>query len=166
MKIEIKSRCSVSILFSVETESLKLAVELAVKDGAYLSGAYLGGADLRGADLGGADLRGADLSGADLRGAKLKAADGTDLLLVGYRPVLQLGPLGSRSDYLMSFITDHGIYVRAGCFFDTLAAFKAAVKKEHMTNVHAKEYSAAVKMIETHARLWKPKRAVVREEKG
>ena len=62
MKIEIVSRWDASILFSVETESLKLAVELAVKSradlrGAYLGGAYLGGADLRGAYLGGAEDR-------------------------------------------------------------------------------------------------------------
>jgi pentapeptide repeat protein len=59
MKFEIKSRFDSSVLFSVETESLKRALELAVKQGA----------DLRGADLRGADLRGADLRGADLRGA-------------------------------------------------------------------------------------------------
>ena len=74
MKFEIKHRFSGSILFSVETESLKIAVELAVKGGAYLGGAYLRGADLRGAYLGGADLRGAYLGGADLRGADLRGA--------------------------------------------------------------------------------------------
>ena len=56
MKIEIKSRWNASILFSIETDSWKLAVEAAVKSGADLRGAYLRGADLRGADLGGADL--------------------------------------------------------------------------------------------------------------
>ena len=60
MKIEIKSRWTGSVLFSLETEILKLCLEAAVKQGA----------DLRGADLQGADLRGADLRGADLRGAK------------------------------------------------------------------------------------------------
>lgn len=54
MKIEIKHRLTGAVLFSAEVGSLKLAVELAVK-----GGAYLGGADLRGADLGGADLGGA-----------------------------------------------------------------------------------------------------------
>ena len=44
MKIEIKSRWNASILFSIETETLKLALEAAVKKGA----------DLRGADLRGA----------------------------------------------------------------------------------------------------------------
>jgi hypothetical protein len=60
MKFEIKHRYSCAVLFSLETDSLKLCVEAAVK----------ARADLQGADLQGADLRGADLQGADLRGAK------------------------------------------------------------------------------------------------
>ena len=51
---EIKHCFSGNILFSLETESLKLTLEAAVKSGAdlrgaYLTGAYLGGAYLRGA---------------------------------------------------------------------------------------------------------------------
>ena len=65
MKIEIKHRFSGAVLFAIETDSMRLAVEAAVK-----SGAYLGGANLGGADLGGANLGGANLGGADLRGAK------------------------------------------------------------------------------------------------
>ena len=91
MKIEIKSRWSGSVLFSVEADSLWLALEAAVGTradlrGAHLRGADLGGADLRDADLGGAHLRGAHLRGADLRdadlgGAHLRGADlrGADL---------------------------------------------------------------------------------------
>ena len=51
MRYEIKHRISGNILFSVETGSLKLAAEAAVKSGANLGGANLRGADLRGADL-------------------------------------------------------------------------------------------------------------------
>jgi len=74
MLFEIKHRFSGSVLFSLETESLKLCVEAAVKGGAdlgcaYLRGAYLGSADLGGAYLGGADLRSAYLRGADLGSA-------------------------------------------------------------------------------------------------
>jgi len=65
MKFEIKHRYTSAILFTAETKSLKLAVELGVK-----SGAYLGGADLRGADLEGAYLGDAYLGDADLRDAK------------------------------------------------------------------------------------------------
>ncbi len=89
--IEIKHRFTGKVLFSVEADFLKLAVEAAVSadadlEGADLRGAYLRGADLegaylRGADLEGAYLRGADLSGADLSGADLSGADlsGADL---------------------------------------------------------------------------------------
>ena len=59
MKFEIKSRFDSSVLFSIETDSLKLAVELGVKQGANLEGANLGGAYLRGANLRGANLEGA-----------------------------------------------------------------------------------------------------------
>ena len=78
---EIKNRFTGSVMFSLETDSIKLCVEAAVKTGADLRGAYLGGANLRGAYLGGADLGGADLRGADLRGADLGGADlrGADL---------------------------------------------------------------------------------------
>ena len=81
MKFEIKSRWNGSVLFSLETDSLKLCVEAAVKAKADLRGAYLSGADLGGADLGGAYLRGAYLSGAYLSGADLSGAVNGDLAL-------------------------------------------------------------------------------------
>lgn len=74
MKFEIKSWMNEGVLFSAETESLKLAVELAVKGHADLRDAGLQNADLRGACLRYADLQGADLRGADLRGADLQSA--------------------------------------------------------------------------------------------
>ena len=86
MKIEILNRWTLKVIFECEADSMKVAVELACKQGADLSGAYLRGANLRGADLSGAylrnaDLRGADLSGAYLRNANLRGADlsGADL---------------------------------------------------------------------------------------
>lgn len=91
MKIQIKKNFSLKVLFETEAESMKEALEKAVKQrvdlrdanlrGAYLVGAYLGGAYLRGADLRGANLRGAYLEGADLRGADLRVAylRGSDL---------------------------------------------------------------------------------------
>ena len=72
----IKSWYSGRVLFSLETSSMKLCVEAAIK-----SDAVLRGADLRDADLRGADLRGADLSGADLRGAVLRDAVLRDAVL-------------------------------------------------------------------------------------
>ena len=61
MKFEIKHRLSGKILFECETESFKLAVELAVKQEANLR--Y---ADLGSADLGSANLRSANLGSANL----------------------------------------------------------------------------------------------------
>ncbi len=118
--------------------------------GANLSGAYLGGAYLRGADLGGADLGGAYLSGAYLSGAYL----GGDHKLIGDRPVFQIGPIGSRSDYLTAYVTEKGVMIRAGCFFGTVSEFETACAETHGDNIHAQEYSAAIEMIAAHAELW------------
>ncbi len=81
MKIEIRSRYDAQRLFWVETGSLTLAVEAAVRSGANLGGADLGGANLRGANLRDADLRGANLRDANLRDANLRGANlgGADL---------------------------------------------------------------------------------------
>ncbi len=183
MKFEIKHRFSGAVLFALETESLKLCVEAAVKAGSDLSGSDLRGSDLRGSDLRGSDLRGSDLrgsdlsgsnlsgsnlsgsnlsgsnlSGSDLSGSDLSGSDGKTIKTIGERPLLSLGPLGSRADYLQAWLTDAGIYVRAGCFWDTLAKFKAAVKETHGDGPHAQEYAAAITLIEMHARLWTPEK--------
>ena len=75
MKFEIKNRWSGEIIFSIETDSWRLAVELAVKSRANLSRADLSGADLSGANLSGANLSGANLSRANLSGANLSGAN-------------------------------------------------------------------------------------------
>ncbi|WP_186194441.1 pentapeptide repeat-containing protein [Burkholderia gladioli] len=81
MKIEILNRWTLKVMFECEADSMKVAVELACKQGTYLRDADLRGADLCGANLSDANLRGADLRGADLRGADLSDADlrGADL---------------------------------------------------------------------------------------
>ena len=190
---EIKNRWDGKVLFSAGGETLRDVVQQAVQSGAdlggadlscadlgsanlgsaNLSGAYLrdanlSGANLRGANLSGANLRGANLRGADLRGANLRGAnlsdaDGKNLTLVGSRPVFMLGPIGSRCDYLTAYLTDAGVHVRAGCFFDTLEAFRAAVVAEHSDNNHGREYMAAIAMIEAHADIWTPAVAAVAE---
>jgi hypothetical protein len=244
IKFDIKHRITAALMFSRETESLRLCVEAAVTAGVNLCGADLCGADLRGADLRAANLRGADLCGADLyaanlraanlyaanlRGANLRGADlcgadlyaanlraanlyaanlrganlhgadlcgvdlyaanlraanlyaanlrkadlcgadlrgaflefeGKKLTLVGERPVFQIGPIGSRNSVFVAFLTDVGVFVRAGCFFDTLTKFAAEVKAEHGTNVHAEEYAAAITTVKMHKKLWTPKDAV------
>src|SRR3990167_7317335 len=70
MKTEIRHRWTGAVLFSLEIGSLKLAIQAAIKQGAYLEGAYLRGANLERAYLKGANLRGAYLEGADLGGTK------------------------------------------------------------------------------------------------
>ena len=190
---EIKNRWNGKVLFSAGGESLRDVVQQAVMRGADLSGADLRSANLRGADLSSADLRSADLSSADLRGAYLSGADlssaylrgaylsgadlsgadlrsanlgsayGKQLTLVGSRPVFVLGPIGSRCDYLTAYLTDAGVHVRAGCFFDTLEAFRAAVVAEHADNNHGREYMAAIAMIEAHAAIWSSAAVAVKE---
>ncbi len=140
MKHQIKSRYDDRVLYELECESIKECVESAVKGGANLGGAYLGGAYLGGANLGGANLRGADLRGADL------GENFGKLLDKGY---FSAGPLGSREDYLQAFHTEKGIFIKAGCFFDSLEAFRAAVTEKHgETSKHGKLYLGMANVIE------------------
>jgi hypothetical protein len=182
MKIEIKSRFSLQILFSHECEDNSVAITLAaaINAKANLYGADLYGADLYGADLYGADLYGANLYGADLRSANLRSANlyganlyGADLYganlyganlygadlgesgkLTGDRPFFQVGPIGSRQDVLAAFLTEKGVFLRAGCFFGTVEEFKGKLQDEHGDNAHAVEYRAALVLIEAHYTAW------------
>ena len=80
MKIQIKSKIDAKVLFECKADSVKMAVEIAIKANANLRYADLSNADLRYADLSYADLshavlRYADLHYADLRYADLRSAD-------------------------------------------------------------------------------------------
>ncbi len=177
MDIEIKSWITGEVLFAwdCENNTIKLTLEAAVRAGASLDGASLDGARLDGASLVGASLDGARLDGASLVGASLVGArlDGASLVgaslvgaslvgarldkdekLLGNRPIFQIGPIGSRCAYLVAYLTDAGIRIRAGCFFGPLDEFEAAVKREHGDNIHGAEYRAAVALIKAHAELW------------
>ena len=162
--IEIKSCWSGEVLYSGEHASLREAVEAA-----NLGGANLRGADLRGADLGGANLRGANLRGADLcdadlcdadlcdadlRGANLAGAKvgkgGDEAALVGSRPVVQIGPIGSRNDWLLVFwCGDAGVRISAGCQKQISEAhFLKRLAYRHgegdQANIHAQHYIEAL----------------------
>ena len=126
--------------------------------GSNLRGSDLSGSDLSGSNLGGSDLSGSNLRWSNLRGSNLRGSNGEKLTLIGERPMLQFGPLGSRSDYLQAWLADAGVYVRAGCFWDTLAKFSAAVAKTHGNGIHAQEYAAAIALIEIHAKIWTPEK--------
>ena len=160
---EIKNRWDGKVLFSAGGETLSDVVQQAVQERADLRSADLYGADLHGANLRGANLYGADLRSADLYGANLSGAYDKQLTLVGSRPVFMLGPIGSRCDYLTAYLTDAGVHVRAGCFFDTIEAFRAAVVAEHADNNHGREYMAAIAMIEAHAAIWSSAAVAVKE---
>ena len=99
-------------------------------------------ADLSRADLSGAVLHGADLSGAVLRGAVLSAA------VLGETKIIQLGPLGSRKDYLVvKRFKDGSTEAMTGCFHGSLEEFAAAVEETHKD--HAQfliEYRAAIQL--------------------
>ena len=81
MEVKIKDNFSGEVLFSAETETFKMAVELAVKKCINLSRANLIGVNLSGADLSGANLFNTNLIGANLFSTNLVGANlsGADL---------------------------------------------------------------------------------------
>lgn len=129
--IQIKHRCTGSVLFECDEPE-------GVESGLWMRHAVEKATYAR-----------ANLADANLTGAKIG-----DKMLIETRPVMQIGPIGSRSDYLLSYLTNAGVMVKAGCFFGTLDEFAAAVEKTHGDNEHGKEYRMAILMIESHAALW------------
>jgi len=75
MKIQIRNRFDLSVIFECEADSLGMAVKLAIKAKADLSRADLSGADLSWANLSRANLSWANLSGANLSRADLSGAN-------------------------------------------------------------------------------------------
>ena len=173
MNIQIKSRFSAEVLFEhdCENNSIRLTLELAIKSradlsdadlsGANLSGAYLSRADLSDANLSGANLSDANLSGAYLSDANLSGAYlKNNENLVGRRPVFQIGPIGSRCAYFVAYITDKGLRFDAGCQRQiTREVFERRLTELHGDNKHAKEYRAALALIDAHAEIWATKNA-------
>ena len=171
MNIQIKSRFTAAVLFEhdCENNSIRLTLELAIKSGANLIGADLSGANLSRADLSRADLSDTNLSGADLSRTNLIGADlsGAYLIgaylknkekLVGKRPIFQIGPIGSRCAYFVAYVTDKGLRFDAGCQHQiTREVFEERLTELHGENDHAKEYRAALALIDAHAEIWTPK---------
>jgi len=75
MKIQIKNRFTGKVIFEVEALNIKIAVELAVKQGSDLRGSNLSYSDLRGSNLRGSNLSCSDLRGSNLRGSNLSYSD-------------------------------------------------------------------------------------------
>ncbi len=130
---------------------------------ANLSEANLSRANLFGADLSRANLFGANLSRANLSGANLSRAGLSRACLVngeklvGARPIFQIGPIGSRCAYFTAYITDKGLRFDAGCQRQiTREVFEQRLGDEHRDSEHAKEYRAALALIDAHAEIWTP----------
>ena len=140
MKHQIKHRYTAAVLFECEVPKAVQASGLEMRHA------------LEQAVTSGVTLRDANLSGANLSGAKI-----ADALLIGDRPVFMVGPIGSRCDYFTSYLTDSGVRLQTGCFFGAMDEFREKLTQEHGLNDHAKEYTAALALIECHAEIWTPK---------
>ena len=152
MKFQVFNHWSGAVQFEAEIECSD-DTATSIKLGLAVKWANLYRANLYGANLNGASLDGANLDGANLAGANLD--DKSELS--GDRPVLQIGPIGSRCTYFVAYITKQGLRLRAGCFFGTRDEFEKNLAGEHADNDHAKEYRAALAMIDAHAEIWTPK---------
>ena len=139
--IEIKNRWNGKVLYSGEHADIKEAVEAAVKAGANLRDANLCVANLCVADLCDANLRDANLCGAKV---------GDEAMLVGSRPIVQIGPIGSRNDWLLAFwCGDAGVRISTGCQQQiTEAYFLERLAYAHgegeQANIHAQHYIEAL----------------------
>ena len=160
--IEIKNRYTGAVLYTHKTTEKRQASGFAIRDA--LEAACKADADLIGADLTGTNLYGVNLTGTNLYGVNLTDAKVRSHQLVGERPYLQIGPIGSRCAQMTLWITKDGPYIQTGCFFGTRAQFESAVNAEHGANKHGKEYTAALALIDAHTSLWTP--AEVQAEKG
>ena len=138
MKFDVKNRFTGNVQFTADIDCDENAS----------SSAKLGLA-VRWGRTNDADLRGAYLGGADLRGAILDKEN--DIRIDGDNPILMLSPIGSTGGTLIAYKTNKGIYLRRGCFFDTIKKFKIAVKATHGDNQHAILYRAACELIEQWA---------------
>ena len=144
--VQIKHRFTNAVLYEHQTTDERLASGLTMRDAVEAvckTVAYLTGANLTNANLAGANLTGAYLAG--------------DVKLVGYRPVFQIGPIGSRSATLTLYLTNEGPIVRTGCFFGDLEKFESAVVKTHANAPeHRLLYLAAIALMRAHSAQWTP----------
>ena len=164
MTIQILHRYSNAVLFEHDGANLARANLV----GANLADANLVGANLARANLVGANLARANLARANLARANLARANfvGANLVgatlkngekLIGECPIFQVGPIGSRSDVLVAYITDQGLRLDAGCQRQiTRDVFDARLSQTHSGNKHEKEYRAALELIDVHAEIWTP----------
>ncbi len=48
---------------------------------------------------------------------------------------------------MTAYNTDKGIYIKTGCYFDTIENFKIAVHEKHKDTKHAHDYMTAIAFI-------------------
>ena len=134
MKFEIKNRFNGNLIFSIETDSWKLAIEAAIKVKL----------DLRSADLSSADLSYANLRSANLRSANLSYANLS--CAVTDKKYIQIACIGSRKGMTTYCFDDDEIF--CGCFRGTLKEFEKEVKETHKDNEqYLKEYLGFIKYL-------------------
>jgi hypothetical protein len=87
--------------------------------------------------------------------ARLEGAKIANSTLSGAKPIIQVGPIGSRGATLVVYSTSDGLRFDAGCQRQiTEQAFLERLRATHGDNQHAKEYLAALDFAKAHARIW------------
>lgn len=166
VKIQIKHRFIEAVLFECEAPEcmrselrMRYAVEKAVSSHTNLAGADMRCANLAGANLTNTNLFNANLSYVVLTNANLTGAYlANGVMLLGDRPIFQVGPIGSRCAPLIAYITDKGLRFDAGCQRQiTREKLDEQIALTHGDNKYAREYRAALAMIDVHAEIWTPK---------
>ncbi len=126
-----------------------------------LTGAKLIGCDLESANLHGANLTGVDLTNAYLYRTNLERTifgqtiikgttlEGTDLFQA--QGILNIGPIGSRSDLLYAVRHVDGPMIKTGCFWGTLDDFLRNIDRDHSDDKDGEDYLAAAELIRTWA---------------
>ena len=129
MTIQIRHRYTGEVIYSADVETVKEAVEAAVKENASLKFAFLKGADLERANLERAYLKGADLKGAYLKGADFEGAD-----LEGVKGIVSFGPVGNWRRFGYANVRNSAPHVYLGCFAGTLDEACSAISEKYGAN--------------------------------
>jgi uncharacterized protein YjbI with pentapeptide repeats len=171
MKFEIKNWITGKVMFTLEGADWKLAFVAAVKAGQEFKEADLSGKDFSGIELAGGVFDNSRFDNSRFDNSRFdnssfynsrfdnssfdnSSFDG-QIISKTPRPFLFIGPLGADQHQLMAVSTVKGIRLKTGCFSGSVTEFVAALKKKHGDNDIAKEYQAALALIELHFKLWK-----------
>jgi len=94
-----------------------------------------------------------DSARVELRGSARAVEGSTGRALRQSRPVVLIGPIGSRNAMLSVYqCEDGGQLIRTGCFLGSPAELRAAVSQTHPNGQYADEYAAALAMIDSLAK--------------